>query len=149
MMGFVAGPSKKEARDNCAQAAIDSLERECYTVIVKSQYTSDGSTVELPTASDLTSSAEPAGQELNNVGHKLLKLMGWTGGGLGKGGQGISEPITAASVSSRRGLGADTVDQKFKDKMRALVQDYAASTNPYDLVFANDFSSQERAVIHE
>ena len=41
--------------------------------------------------------------EEQNMGHKLLKLMGWSGGGLGKGGQGISEPIRAADFNSRQG----------------------------------------------
>ena len=30
-------------------------------------------------------------------------MMGWSGGGLGKGGQGISEPISAADFKDRRG----------------------------------------------
>ena len=42
----------------------------------------------------------------DSVGHKLLKMMGWSGGGLGKGGSGISEPITAASVINREGIGS-------------------------------------------
>ena len=29
----------------------------------------------------------------NNVGNRLLKLMGWSGGGLGKDQQGIAEPV--------------------------------------------------------
>ena len=41
--------------------------------------------------------------EEQNMGHKLLKLMGWSGGGLGKGGQGISVPIRAADFNSRQG----------------------------------------------
>jgi hypothetical protein len=30
-------------------------------------------------------------------------MMGWSGGGLGKGGQGISEPIRAADFNKRQG----------------------------------------------
>jgi hypothetical protein len=29
----------------------------------------------------------------SNVGSRLLRLMGWTGGGLGKDAQGIEEPV--------------------------------------------------------
>ena len=37
----------------------------------------------------------------DNVGHRLLRLMGWSGGGLGKPGQeGISEPIRFANLRS-------------------------------------------------
>ena len=54
----------------------------------------------------------------DSVGHKLLKMMGWSGGGLGKGGSGISEPITAASVINREGLGTKSAATEFKAKVR-------------------------------
>ena len=41
---------------------------------------------------------------------------------MGKGGQGISEPITAAGVTNRQGFGSASVDQDFKFKMKKLVQ---------------------------
>lgn len=40
-----------------------------------------------------------------NVGHRLLRGMGWTGGGLGREGEGIAEPIEAFMRRSRAGLG--------------------------------------------
>jgi hypothetical protein len=38
----------------------------------------------------------------SNVGHRLLQMMGWAGGGLGKSGAGIAEPITAQAVFDRQ-----------------------------------------------
>jgi len=42
-----------------------------------------------------------------NLGNKLLKSMGWTGGGLGASGQGIAQPITATIKNNKCGLGFD------------------------------------------
>jgi len=47
--------------------------------------------------------AMPVGE--NNIGNKMLRCMGWTGGGLGANGQGISEPIPQKIKFSRSGLG--------------------------------------------
>jgi hypothetical protein len=42
----------------------------------------------------------------HNVGHQLLRRMGWTGvGGLGKSGDGIGDPIVAIYKNDKRGLG--------------------------------------------
>ena len=37
----------------------------------------------------------------SNIGHKMLAMMGWSGGGLGQHGSGRSEPITAEYVFGR------------------------------------------------
>ena len=57
-----------------------------------------------------------------NIGHKLLSLMGWAGGGLGKDGAGIAEPVTATTVFGREGLGSRQVKQNFKQKIHKIVQ---------------------------
>ena len=57
-----------------------------------------------------------------NIGHKLLSLMGWAGGGLGKDGAGIAEPVTATTVFGREGLGSCQLQQNFKQKIHKIVQ---------------------------
>ncbi|KAI5718240.1 hypothetical protein M8J77_018513 [Diaphorina citri] len=114
----------------------------------------------------------------NNIGSKLLKLMGWSGsGGLGKNAQGISEPvpITGRLDKKRSGLGQDlplrTIrggdgDDKiglsvqkqigltgasFKHWVRDLLSEYLNSPHLLwfeDLIFSSSFSKEERATLH-
>jgi len=47
------------------------------------------------------------GEDQNNVGNKLLKMMGWTeGSGLGTAGEGRVEPVQTAIYAQGAGLGA-------------------------------------------
>ncbi len=70
---------------------------------MKSKYLGDGTPVD---SGDLQQEGGVGEGKRNalgsdNVGHKLLRLMGWSGGGLGKGGAGISEPVTATAFANR------------------------------------------------
>ena len=84
----------------------------------------------------------------SNIGNKLLRMMGWSGGGLGKGGSGISEPITASAIMNREGFGSKNASREFKQKIKKIVEEYAASSNPYDLVFTSGFDNEQRKEMH-
>ena len=85
----------------------------------------------------------------SNIGHKLLSLMGWSGGGLGKDGAGRSEPVTATTVFGREGLGSRNVRQNFKAKISKIVEEWVASNSPYDLVFTTGFDNDQRKEMHQ
>ncbi len=141
--------SKNEARDAAARKAVDTLRKRCYTVRVKNKYMSDGTVIDSKLTGEGSKSDSKNEIGSGNVGYKLLKMMGWSGGGLGKGGSGISEPITAESFNNRQGLGAGgIVDRNFKKRVRKLIEEYATSANPYDLVFTTGFSNDQRKEMH-
>ena len=142
--------TKQEARDDAAKKTLEILATRCYTIKIKNQYLSDGTTV---SAEDLDKSDQIGANsekiQSSNMGHKLLKLMGWDGGGLGKGGAGISEPITATALGGRAGFGSGRgADKAFKDSVRKVIEEYALSSNPYDLVFTTGFDNEQRKHMH-
>ncbi|KAM4021126.1 NF-kappa-B-repressing factor [Anomaloglossus baeobatrachus] len=86
----------------------------------------------------------------DNIGNRLLRKMGWTGGGLGRDGEGIAEPICVKEKFSREGLGLAATSQKFtKGDIHKMIRDYAWSDNQEDLTFSNELSNEERKQIHE
>jgi len=143
--------SKPEARDAACRRAIEVLSEYCYTVQIKNQFLSDGTEVDLIDVEDNTKvGGKKEALGTTNVGHKLLSLMGWSGGGLGRGGEGISEPITAKSVFGREGLGSSVgVGKHFRQKIQKIIQEYVGSHSPYDLVFTTGFDNEQRKVMHE
>ncbi|KAM5145788.1 NF-kappa-B-repressing factor [Mantella aurantiaca] len=86
----------------------------------------------------------------DNIGNQLLRKMGWTGGGLGKGGEGIAEPISVKEQFSREGLGLMTTNQKItKRDIEQMIRNYAASCNQDDLTFSRELTNEERKYIHQ
>jgi len=144
------GATKQEARDKAATKAIQILQKHCYTIKVKSRYLSDGTEVDLMDVEVNTKvggKAEALGS--GNMGHKLLSMMGWAGGGLGKAGAGLSEPITATTVFGREGLGNRGVGQHFKKKITKIIEEWMGSNSPYDLVFTTGFDNDQRKEMHQ
>ena len=150
MISQAKGTDKKDARDKAAEKAIQILKGRCYTIEVKNQYLSDGTKVDLMDVEVNTSvggKAEALGN--SNVGHKLLSLMGWTGGGLGREGGGRAEPVTATSLFGREGLGNRCTGKHFKQKITKIVEEWMASSSPYDLVFTTGFDNEQRKDMHQ
>ena len=145
----IPGSSKNEARDRATHETLEMLSKKCYSIVVKNKYLSDGTTIDADT---LNKTKEAKNEQISssNVGHKLLQMMGWKGGGLGRGGSGISEPISAEAIfDSKRGLGASENGQKaFKHRIRTIITEYAHSNNPFDLVFTSGFDNEQRAEMH-
>ncbi|XP_053329596.1 NF-kappa-B-repressing factor [Spea bombifrons] len=86
----------------------------------------------------------------DNIGNQLLRKMGWTGGGLGKSGEGIAEPISVTEQFHREGLGLVSTKHKInKSDLEQIIRVYASSHNQDDLTFSRGLSNEERKLIHQ
>ena len=144
------GMTKDEAKLNAAKEALEVLRDMCFTIKVKQNVDSDSSGL---TKEQLMCKIQKGGEMISdsNIGNMLLKKMGWVGGGVGKKGQGIAEPVKAEMVIGREGLGLKAskgIGQDFNRKVTKLLEDYLKSDDQKDLHFASDLLKEERAVIH-
>ncbi|EFN80210.1 NF-kappa-B-repressing factor [Harpegnathos saltator] len=126
-----SGSSQKIAKKEAAAVALDKLRKYYYTI--KKAKSQDN----IPD---------------DNIGKKLIKLMGWSGGGLGKSQQGIMEPVTLKQQLSREGLGLKSNSfnmHELKAKCKSAFKEFLMGDMQNDLVFSTDFTSDERATIHQ
>lgn len=100
-------------------------------------------------------SAAPEQLNASNKGFQMMKLLGWKGGSLGIKGDGIEEPISVEVRVKRTGLGLSATDQNASTKetraffvkyLKKYMDDEMAT---HDLVFAKEFSKEERAMLHQ
>ncbi|CAF2329169.1 unnamed protein product [Rotaria sp. Silwood2] len=118
-------------------------------LITRSQlYDQQSLTTSLTTMTTTPTNTQPK----EDMGSKLLKKMGWIGGGIGKDLQGIAEPIQIEDLQGRKGLGSNNLfpNQIFIKSLRRILEEFIA-TNDDDgeLQFANEFNSEERKSIHK
>ncbi|XP_075227981.1 uncharacterized protein LOC142328238 isoform X3 [Lycorma delicatula] len=171
-VGRCTSDNKVMARKKCGQTALNKFMKSYFTVKIKYNFCGDevvkttGSKEKVGKSDSTSSISDEAsienttgnGMDLyeplsdDNVGTKLLKMMGWSGGGLGKNRQGIIEPIKANDAHSKRaGFGSSIthVTRSNINKIKKIVQDYKNSDDLSDLVFSKDFSKEERKLLHQ
>ncbi|XP_032383726.1 NF-kappa-B-repressing factor isoform X1 [Etheostoma spectabile] len=146
------GP-KKIVKHIAANEALATL-RQTHAV-VKSNLRKEGNSDAISRSQILAHSGEEAiRQEIkeDNIGNQLLRKMGWKGGGLGRDGEGIAEPIRVKEQFSREGLGMDmdkAGNQLSKRDIEDIIRNYASSDRQDDLRFSTDLTNDERKQIHQ
>lgn len=142
------------ARDMAVENALEVLSHMYYTLRQKARYIlKDGQAI----SKEQTTTAAGGlldfkDKELghNNFGFRLLKSMGWSGGGLGQSHSstgGIVEPISVSSSRiGRQGLGLESPQSQvnFND----ILDKFNRSAEDLDLAFDESFSKDERRCIH-
>ncbi|XP_049897487.1 NF-kappa-B-repressing factor [Epinephelus moara] len=146
------GP-KKIVKHIAAKEALATLRQT--QAVVKSNLRKEGHNDAISRSQILARSGEEATrQEIkeDNIGNQLLRKMGWKGGGLGRDGEGIAEPIRVKEQFSREGLGMDTDktgNQLSKRDIEDIIRNYASSDRQDDLRFSTDLTNDERKQIHQ
>uniref|UniRef100_A0A3Q3IZE1 NFKB repressing factor n=1 Tax=Monopterus albus TaxID=43700 RepID=A0A3Q3IZE1_MONAL len=146
------GP-KKSVKHIAAEEALATLRQT--QAVVKSNLRKEGHSDAISRSQILARSGEEATkQEIkeDNIGNQLLRKMGWKGGGLGRDGEGIAEPIRVKEQFSREGLGMDTDktgNQLSKRDIEDIIRNYATSDRQDDLRFSTELTNDERKQIHQ
>lgn len=147
------GVGKVNAKNLAALRAVEELRKICWTIKIKQN-------VDCPVDScvskdEVMGDIEKQVQSIanDNIGNKLLRKMGWNGGGVGaEGNKGREEPVACSlqQIVKREGLGlnSDNGVKDFRKNIREVVENYAKSESQQDLTFTSDFTKDERAYIH-
>ncbi|CAG9134235.1 unnamed protein product [Plutella xylostella] len=157
LIAQATGSTKAEARTAVEMLAWNRIRAECVSVVIKEQFIAQGDS--RITSDDVTGKRKKKQQRDDQFGtpiesskaSKMMKLMGWAGGGLGADAQGIEEPIKPhLQMVNRAGLGSQASDisslrRSAHDLMRRYIR---SSCLDVDLVFSADFSKEERAALH-
>lgn len=145
----VIAEDRKTAKRDVSGKALQLLKQHCWTIKVKKTVDSEEPGL---TRDEVSGEAAQSVIPESNIGSKLLKKMGWSGGGVGKYGAGIAEPVSMSSVINREGLGMSAekgIATNFAENIKKAIQSYVRSNDQNDLVFSSSFTKEERAIIHK
>ncbi|XP_049845209.1 uncharacterized protein LOC126297932 [Schistocerca gregaria] len=153
---------RKKARERAYLKALEKLQEQCFTIKIKRRRYDQivGRNFGEPEVSEVEEPQNrgPVTPAVGGVALRMMANMGWTGGGLGKAQQGIVEPISLTAKMNRSGFGSQFKEGKkesaekpgtsFENKALIFLESYARSNSEQDLVFAAEFTSDERSILH-
>ncbi|CAK1548818.1 unnamed protein product [Leptosia nina] len=148
-----SGSTKGSAKNNIEKVAWNRLIEESICLLIKERWIAqEDRQISMCDVSGRKASIETFGTPIEStVATKMMKLMGWKGGGLGANAQGIDEPIKPKlQMVNRAGLGSKSLNmsQLRRKGMELMKRFFASDELDVDLVFSNEFSSDERSVLH-
>lgn len=145
------GETSQEAKVKAASASLAYLQSVAPTLLLKQRVDGCGPELTKNTIGVPDESNAPEQITSENIGHKLLKMMGWSGGGIGKEGLGIVKPVMLKETCGRNGLGFSgpgLMDSGFKKKVHQVLREFADTVVMQDLVFSPEFDNEERKFMH-
>lgn len=148
LAGCGCGASIKIAKQNAFETAMAKLQEDCFTIKPKPNpdridITKNNETILCNLkSSDVETTVDP-----NNIGYKIMRKLGWTGGGLGSAQSGQKNPVDYLIKNNRRGLGNESGDIN-KSYFKTMLQNYVRSDDIRDLFFDSNFTKDERAELH-
>lgn len=146
IIGEGSGENKKTARKGATENLIETLKSNCYTIRSKlAFYSPEDVIVKGEKPKNLIDQDKI--QE-SNLGFKMLKMLGWSGGSLGSKGDGIIDPVKCEIKIGRSGLGSNDEDKFDAKQISNLLRKFRDNHVEYDLVFSSEFSKEERKKIH-
>ncbi|CAL7940936.1 unnamed protein product [Xylocopa violacea] len=149
LLAEACSSNKKSAKKEASIIGLNELQKHYYTIKIKHNINKDAN---ITTTAMMKHTSKEDSISDDNIGRKLMKLMGWTGGGLGKSEQGMVEPVTLKQQISKEGLGLKSNScsmNHLKFKSKDIMRKYLSGDMTNDLIFSADFTNDERAVIHQ
>ncbi|XP_073814966.1 uncharacterized protein [Musca autumnalis] len=154
LVASATGENVKLAKANAFTKALEKLQSECYSIkqnpnrkTIKIEKNNNKAVCEV-IKSEVDAASEDKKLDDNNKGFRMMKMMGWSGGGLGSKQQGREDPVSYLLKSNRSGLGKDDCKMD-KQYFKNILRNYVESEDIRELQFEPTFTKEERALLHE
>ncbi|KAM8703343.1 hypothetical protein ACLKA7_008031 [Drosophila subpalustris] len=148
-----SGENLKAAKLSAYKQGVLFLQTHCYSIklnasreTIKVEKSKHGVNINV-TKESADNLGEPK-LDKNNKGYHMMRLMGWSGGGLGRLKQGREEPVGYLLKNNRMGLGSNDPHANLADYHK-LIENYVNSDDMRDMQFEPTFSKEERAAFHQ